>query len=177
MLWNRPDLMNRLSSLLWALGVLLILVTGFLMIMRMPFFPVREVVLTKPLERVQMEDIRAGIAPAIGGNFLTVDLRAVRQGAERQPWVYKADVRRQGFGDLALTIDEQIPVARWGHEGTRTTSEWLNAEGDVFEVPDNTLGDLGKNLPVIHGPLDTGNELMTRYRRYSAMLAPIKFFW
>ena len=172
MLWNRPDLMNRLSSLFWALGVLLILVTGFLMIMRMPFFPVREVVLTKPLERVQIEDIRAGIAPAISGNFFTVDLRAVRQGAERQPWVYKADVRRQGLGDLALTIDEQIPVARWGNEGTRSTSEWLNAEGDVFEVPDNTLADLGKNVPVLHGPLDTGNELMARYRRYSAMLAP-----
>lgn len=173
MLWNRPDLMNRLSSLLWGLGLLLILVSGVLMVIRMPFFPVRDVVLVKPLVRVQVEDVRAGIAPHIGGNFFTVDLKAIRQGAEQQPWVYRADVRRQGFGSLALDIDEQVPVARWGNEGTRTASEWLNRDGDVFEVPDSTIGDLGKNLPVLHGPLDTGNELMARYVRYSALLAPI----
>ena len=172
MIWNRPDLMNRLSGLLWGLGLLLILVSGVLMVIRMPFFPVRDVVLTKPLVRVQVEDIRAGIAPYIGGNFFTVDLKAIRQGAEQQPWVYRADVRRQGFGNLSLDIDEQAPVARWGNEGTRTTSEWLNRDGDVFEVPDSTLGNLGQNLPVLHGPLDTGNELMVRYVRYSALLEP-----
>ena len=134
MIWNRPDLMNRLAGLLWGLGLLLILVSGVLMVIRMPFFPVRDVVLTKPLERVQLEDIRAGIAPFIGGNFFTVDLKAIRQGAEQQPWVYRADVRRQGFGSLALSIDEQVPTARWGNEGTRTTSEWLNRDGEVFEV-------------------------------------------
>src|SRR5574343_1355201 len=170
MIWNRPDLMNRLSGLLWGLGLLLILVSGVLMVIRMPFFPVRDVVLVKPLVRVQVEDVRAGIAPHIGGNFFTVDLKAIRQGAEQQPWVYRADVRRQGLGSLALDIDEQVPVARWGNEGTRTTSEWLNRDGDVFEVPDSTLGSLGQNLPVLHGPLDTGNELMDRYRRYSALL-------
>jgi len=173
MIWNRPDLMNRLSGLLWGLGLLLILVSGVLMVIRMPFFPVRDVVLTKALDRVKVEDIRAGIAPHIGGNFFTVDLKAIRQGAEQQPWVYRADVRRQGLGSLALDIDEQVPVARWGNEGTRTTSEWLNRDGDVFEVPDSTLGTLGQNLPVLHGPLDTGNELMARYRRYSALLAPV----
>ncbi len=172
MLWNRPDLMNRLSSLLWGLGLLLILVSGVLMVIRMPFFPVRDVVLSKPLERVQVEDIRAGIAPYIGGNFFTVDLKAIRQGAEQQPWVYRADVRRQGFGNLSLDIDEQVPVARWGNEGTRTTSEWLNRDGDVFEVPDSSLGHLNQNLPVLHGPLDTGTELMARYVRYNALLAP-----
>ena len=172
MLWNRPDLMNRLSGLLWGLGLLLILVSGVLMVIRMPFFPVRDVVLSKPLERVQVEDIRAGIAPYIGGNFFTVDLKAIRQGAEQQPWVYRADVRRQGFGNLSLDIDEQEPVARWGNEGTRTTSAWLNRDGDVFEVPDSSLGHLNQNLPVLHGPLDTGTELMARYVRYNALLAP-----
>jgi len=172
MIWNRPDLMNRLANLLWGLGLLLILVTVVLMVIRLPLIPVREVILMKPLERVQIEDIRAGISPAIGGNFFTVDLKAIRQGAERQPWVYRADVRRQGLGSVAIDIDEQVPVARWGNEGTRTASDWLNRDGDVFEVPDSTIGDLGKNLPVLHGPLDTGNELMARYVRYSALLAP-----
>lgn len=172
MIWNRPDLMNRLANLLWGLGLLLILVTGVLMVIRMPFFPVRDVILAKPLERVQIDDVRAGIAPYIGGNFFTVDLKAIRQGAEQQPWVYRADVRRQGFGSLALDIDEQVPVARWGNEGTRTTSDWLNRDGEVFEVPDSSLGNAGQGLPVLHGPLDTGNELMTRYVRYSSLLQP-----
>ena len=172
MIWNRPDLMNRLASLLWGLGLLLILVTVVLMVIRLPLIPVREVYLSKPLVRVQIEDIRAGIAPAIGGNFFTVDLKAIRQGAERQPWVYRADVRRQGLGSVSLDIDEQVPVARWGNEGTRTASDWLNRDGDVFEVPDSTIGDLGKNLPVLHGPLDTGNDLMARYVRYNTLLQP-----
>jgi cell division protein FtsQ len=172
MIWNRPDLMNRLSGLLWGLGLLLILVSGVLMVIRMPFFPVRDVVLSKPLVRVQVEDIRAGIAPYIGGNFFTVDLKAIRQGVEQQPWVYRADVRRQGFASLSLDIDEQTPVARWGNEGTRTTSEWLNRDGEVFEVPESSLGNLSMNLPVLQGPLDTGNELMARYVHYSALLEP-----
>ena len=172
MIWNRPDLMNRLANLLWGLGLLLILVTVVLMVIRLPLIPVRDVILTKPLERVQIEDIRAGIAPAIGGNFFTVDLKAIRQGAERQPWVYRADVRRQGLGSLALDIDEQVPVARWGNEGERGFSVWLNRDGDTFEVADSTLSKDSAGLPMLHGPLDTGNDLMARYVRYNALLQP-----
>lgn len=172
MIWNRPDLMNRLASLLWGLGLLLILVTLVLMVIRLPLIPVREVILLKPLDRVQIEDIRAGIAPAIGGNFFTVDLKAIRQGAERQPWVYRADVRRQGLGSLALDIDEQVPVARWGNEGERGSSVWLNRDGDTFEVTDNTLPKDAATLPHVHGPLDTGEDLMARYFRYTALLQP-----
>lgn len=172
MIWNRPDLMNRLANLLWGLGLVLILVTVVLMVIRLPLIPVRDVILTKPLERVQIEDIRAGIAPAIGGNFFTVDLKAIRQGAERQPWVYRADVRRQGLGSLALDIDEQVPVARWGNEGERGFSVWLNRDGDTFEVADSTLSKDSAGLPMLHGPLDTGNDLMARYVRYNALLQP-----
>ena len=172
MIWNRPDLMNRIASLLWGLGLLLIVVTGVLMVIRLPLIPVRDVVLTKPLDRVQIEDIRAGIAPAIGGNFFTVDLKAIRQGAERQPWVYRADVRRQGLGSLALDIEEQVPVARWGNDGERGFSVWLNRDGETFEVADSSLPKDTGALPVLHGPLDTGDDLMARYLRYSALLQP-----
>lgn len=172
MIWNRPDLMNRLANLLWGLGLLLILVTVVLMVIRLPLIPVRDVVLTKPLERAQIEDIRAGIAPAISGNFFTVDLKAIRQGVERQPWVYRADVRRQGLGSLALDIDEQVPVARWGNDGERGFSVWLNRDGETFEVADSSLPKDTAVLPVMHGPLDTGEDLMARYTRYSALLAP-----
>ena len=172
MIWNRADLMNRLANLLWGLGLLLILVTVVLMVIRLPLIPVRDVVLTKPLERAQIEDIRAGIAPAISGNFFTVDLKAIRQGVERQPWVYRADVRRQGLGSLALDIDEQVPVARWGNDGERGFSVWLNRDGETFEVADSSLPKDTALLPVMHGPLDTGEDLMARYTRYSALLQP-----
>ena len=170
MIWNRPDLMNRLAGLLWGLGLLLILVTAVLMVIRLPLIPVREVVLVKPLVRAQIEDIRAGMAPAIGGNFFTVDLKAIRQGVERQPWVYRADVRRQGLGSLALDIDEQVPMARWGSEVDHGLSVWLNRDGDTFEVEDASLPKDASALPVLHGPLDTGNDLMARYVRYNAQL-------
>ena len=172
MIWNRADLMNRLANLLWGLGLLLILITLVLMVIRLPLIPVREVALTKPLERAQIEDIRAGIAPAISGNFFTVDLKAIRQGVERQPWVYRADVRRQGLGSLALDIDEQVPVARWGNDGERGFSVWLNHDGETFEVTDSSLPKDTAALPVMHGPLDTGEDLMARYTRYSALLQP-----
>ena len=172
MIWNRADLMNRLANLLWGLGLLLILVTLVLMVIRLPLIPVREVALTKPLERAQIEDIRAGIAPAISGNFFTVDIKAIRQGVERQPWVYRADVRRQGLGSLALDIDEQVPVARWGNDGERGFSVWLNHDGETFEVTDSSLPKDTAALPVMHGPLDTGEDLMARYTRYSALLQP-----
>lgn len=172
MIWNRPDLMNRLASLLWGLGLLLILVTAALMLVRLPLVPVREVLLTKPLDRVQIEDLRAGIAPVIGGNFFTVDLKAIRQGVERQPWVYRADIRRQGLGNLVLDIEEQSPMARWGSDGERGFAVWLNQDGETFEVAENTLPISVGELPVLHGPLDTGSDLMARYIRYSALLQP-----
>lgn len=173
MIWNRPDRMNRISSLLFGLGLLLIIVSAVLVVVRLPIFPVSEVVLSKSLDRVQEDDLRAGIAPYVSGNFFTVDLRAIRQGAEQQPWVYRADVRRQGLGSLAMAIEEQVPVARWGNPVTRLEqSEWLNRDGDVFEVPNNTLEADAQTLPVLFGPPDTGNELMTRYKRYSASLQP-----
>lgn len=173
MIWNRPDLMNRVANLLWGLGLLLILVSAVLMLIRLPLIPVREVVLEKPLERVQLEDLRAGIAPAIGGNFFTVDLKAIRQGAERQPWVYRADVHRQGLGSLSLDINEQVPVARWGGASVSGYSDWLNRDGEVFEVIDTSLPKDVAALPILHGPQDTGDVLMQRYQRYSDLLKPL----
>jgi cell division protein FtsQ len=86
--------------------------------------------------------------------------------------VYRADVRRQGLGSVAIDIDEQVPVARWGNEGERGFSVWLNRDGDTFEVADSSLPKDTVALPVMHGPLDTGNDLMARYMRYSQLLAP-----
>ena len=172
MLWNRPDLMNRMANLLWGLGLLLILVTMVLLVVRMPLVPVRDVVLAKPLERVQIEDVRAGMAPYVTGNFFTVDLKAIRQGVERQPWVYQANVRRQGLGSLVLDIAEQVPVARWGNEGEHGFSVWLNRDGETFEVADSTMPKESALLPIVHGPLDTGDELMKRFARYNELLQP-----
>ena len=165
-------LMNVMSSLMLS-GVVLLLIAAFLWwLVRLPVFALAGITVRGDVEHHNAVTVRANVAPKLQGNFFTVDLKAIRQGVERQPWVYRADVRRQGLGSLALDIDEQVPVARWGSEGERGFSVWLNRDGETFEVADSTLPkDMG-TLPVLHGPLDTGNDLMARYVRYSAQLQP-----
>ncbi|MFT5655844.1 MAG: cell division protein FtsQ [Arenicella sp.] len=69
------------------------------------------------------------------GNFFSIALGDIKQSVESLPWVQDAEVRRQWPDTLLITVIEQRPVMRWG------SSKWVNARGDVIELPQQATLD------------------------------------
>ncbi|MFT4630026.1 MAG: cell division protein FtsQ [Arenicella sp.] len=78
------------------------------------------------LEPRQIEQL---VAEKQVGNFFSIALGDIQQRVESLPWVQDAQVRRQWPDTLLITVIEQRPVMRWG------SSKWVNARGDVIELP------------------------------------------
>ena len=69
--------------------------------------------------RNSVSTIRANAAPQLAGNFLTIDLGAVRRAFESVPWVRLAIVRRVWPNRLRVRLEEHRPVALWGSDERR----------------------------------------------------------
>jgi cell division protein FtsQ len=78
------------------------------------------------LEPRQIEQL---VAEKQVGNFFSIALGEIKQSVESLPWVQDAQVRRQWPDTLLITVIEQRPVMRWG------SSKWVNARGDVIDLP------------------------------------------
>ena len=91
-----PDvrLMNAVASVLAIVGVLLVVAAALLWLARQPFFAIRTVSVDGDVGRNSVSTIRANAAPRLAGNFVTIDLAAVRRAFESVPWVRRAVVQR-----------------------------------------------------------------------------------
>jgi cell division protein FtsQ len=160
-MWDKPQYLDAVAGLLLAVAAALSLYAAFLLAVRLPLLPLREVQVDKPLAHVTAEQIEIIIRREFRGNFLTLNLDATRAAFERLPWVRKADVRRQWPDRLQVRIEEHVPLARWG--GTAL----VNVYGEVFEAAYD--GD----LPVFAGPAGAAKEITIQYEYFRRRLAEI----
>lgn len=164
--WDRPQLMNLLADLLFFASALALGYAAVLAAARLPFFPLREVVVTGPLREVTATQMEYAARSAVAGNFFTVDLDAVRAAFEKLPWVRRAEVRRRWPDGLELMVDEQLAAARWKHaEGAE--ARLVNPDGEIFAASS------GAGLPVFVGPEGSAPRILLRYREFSQLLAPL----
>ena len=70
-------------------------------------------------------------------------------------------MRRQWPGRLDVTLEEHVPLARWGTNGL------VNTQGEVFVAQDE-----GK-LPVFNGPAGTAKEMAIQFAYFRRSLEPI----
>ena len=146
--------------------------------------------------RVSETELGQAVLPAVGRNFLLLDLDAVKQRVQSLPWVYRASVRRAWPRDLHVEFLEQQIVARWGetasgsdHMAGRTseasrasvsargprldpigeTTTWVNHAGEAVTLPGAT--DLPKDMPLLQGPNGTSAEVLTQYQQLAPMFA------
>lgn len=154
-MWHKPQRLNALADLLMLVGVLALLYGGAKWLLRVPALPVREVVFADKLVHTSREEIEQALPPALQGNFFSIDLDGVRAVLEAMPWVRKAEVRRAWPNRLAISIEEQQAVARWGE------AELVNKYGEVFDAtaPDSEAA----LLPVLFGPPGTAPEVLERF--------------
>ncbi len=164
-MWHKPQLLNVVSDLLLVAGAAALLAAAAVWSMRLPFFPLREVVVMHELQEVRRNEVERSLAGLLRGNFFSVNLDALRQALEKLPWVRHAEVRRQWPSRLEVRIEEHEPAARWG-EGT---THLVNTFGEVFSA--SLSRDL--HLPQLSGPSGSSAEVLRYYGDFTRILGPI----
>ena len=124
--------------------------------------PVDRIAVTGSAREVTEQSVGELVAPYIADGLLRANLDAMRHELEALPWVYSASVRRRWPDTLAIHIEEQRPIARWGDAG------FLNHEGEFFA---GETSDAWVHLPRLEGSEGAQQRLVDRYQTIEAMLA------
>lgn len=166
-MWNKPQLMNEISALLFVAAAATLLVSALVWGARLPLFTLREVAVTHELREVRRSEVEHALSGRIRGNFFSVNLDALRQSLEQLPWVRKAEVRRLWPSSIEISIEEHIPVAYWG----QVPGQLVNAYGEVFSGVMSTPPQAP--LPVLNGPVGLAPEMLSYYQQAEELLKPL----
>lgn len=112
------------------------------------------------------ERLRVALAPLLHSPLLDLDMNALRQTAEREPWVAQVRVERRWPDAVRVSVIERQPVARWG------AASLLTAEGTVFAPP---ADEWPAGLVQLHGPEGRGGEVLQTFHRLNDQLAATVF--
>jgi len=163
--WDRPGVMHMIADLLTFAATIALGYAAVVAALRLPFFPLREVVVATPIRQVTEAQLEYAARRSVLGNFFTVDLESVRQAFEKLPWVRRAQVRRLWPNGIELAIEEHVAVAAWGQgEGD---SRFVNAQGEVFAATGAAV------LPRLAGPEGSSAEVLKRYQEFAQTLAAV----
>jgi len=160
-MWDNPRLLNGAAGALTALALLVFAVGAMQMLLRSTLFPLREIELGGELAHTTSTEVEQAMRGRIDGNFFAVDLAQPRAALERLPWVRRVQVRRVWPDRLEVTLEEHVPLARWGDLGL------VNVHGERF------AGRSDAALPLFAGPAGSEGEVTRRYRSFARLLAPL----
>ncbi|MDP2239535.1 MAG: cell division protein FtsQ/DivIB [Burkholderiales bacterium] len=160
-MWHKPDTLNRVSDLLITLAILLVVYGAVHFVVRLPAFALREVRIDGELAHVTGEQLATIVKRELKGNFFTLKLAAARSSFEKLPWVRRVEVRRQWPDRLDITVEEHLPLARWGSDAL------VNSYGEVFRAA------YDGNLPLFAGPEGAAKEVAIQYDFFRRSLAAI----
>ena len=166
-MWNKPQLMNAVSDLLYVAAAAALLVAAVLWSARLPWFPLNDVVVTNELREVRRVEIERSLDGRLRGNFFSVNLDNLRKSLEELPWVRRVEVRRQWPGSLLVSVEEHVPVAFWG----QATGQLVNSYGEVFAASMSI--EPKTRMPFLYGPQALSQEMLSYYRKAEEMLKPI----
>lgn len=164
--WHRPEWMNLVSSGLILLASIMFGVAAFKLVVKLPLFGLREVVVISPMGHVTSAQLRYVVDTSLRGNFFTVDLDAARKSFEALPWVRSAQLRRLWPGAIEVSLEEQVAVAYWRSVDSGDT-RLVNNFGELFDAAAND------SMPVFSGPSDAAPLLLSQMHHYNEILEPI----
>ena len=161
-------LMNATAVVLAVVGGLLLAAAALLWLARQPLFAIRVITIDGDVGRNSVSTIRANAAPRLAGNFLTLDLAAVRRAFESVPWGRHAVVQRVWPNRLRVRLEEHRPVALWGG-GEPGSEKLVNSFGEVFEA---NVGDVEDDtLPTLEGPEGSSARVLAMHDKLSRPFA------
>lgn len=127
-LWDNATALNRLYRWLYACVVLCLLGSGGMWVVNSPYFPIKQVQMTQPLQRVGAKQVQSIVRQHLQGNIFKADVNAAQAAFARLPWVGKAQVKRVWPDKVEVALTERVPVARWGQ------SRLVDSNGVVFDA-------------------------------------------
>lgn len=136
---------------------------GWLLLDRLPAYPVRTVAVSGVLNRVDAESIRVNALPQ-GADVMRVDLQEVRARVKALPWVREVQVHRAPPSMLELHIEEHQPLALW-QEGERL--RLVSQKSEVFDAEHEL------KLPLLAGPPGTAAIVVTEAQRFAQALGEV----
>ncbi len=128
--------------------------------------PISQVSLEGEFQYIDVPELTALLRAELQGTFFSLDLQRLQQMLEADPWVERAEIRRVWPDEVVITLEEQLPVARWGDEGL------VNPAGEVFS-PANVQDETFRALPQLFGPQEQAPELMRYFSSLSQQLRPL----
>ena len=162
--WQSPTWLTRRllggAILLSAVGGVLGFSTWHLL--QPNTLPIERVQVKGPFQYLSKQDLYAAIGELANSGFFSVDVRAVKEAAEKLAWVDHASVRRVWPNILQVEIVEQVPLAKW------KDGRVVNRRGEVIDAEDV---DGLSVLPVFNGPEGSSEMLAKRFQLMSAQLA------
>lgn len=162
-------LMNWTASVLVLGCVLALMLALSTWLARLPLFALTKVTVDGELTRVDVAALRAEVAPALRGNFFTIDLQAVQSAFEQVPWVRSVQVRREFPHALHVRVREQDAAALWGEAGSETL---VNRQGEVFQADPSAVED--ERLARLIGPKDQSARMLAMLARLLPALQPLQ---
>ena len=168
-----PDvrLMTMTANALAAVGAVLIVAAAILWLARQPYFAIRAITVDGDVARNSVSTIRANAAPRLAGNFMTLDLGAVRSAFETVPWVRHAVVQRVWPNRLRVRLEEHRPVALWS-SADAAGDKLVNSFGEVFEA---NVGDVEDDeLPTLDGPDGSAAHMLAMLDKLGPVFSPLE---
>jgi cell division protein FtsQ len=157
--WDKPQALNWVASFLYALAFVMFLYALLYVVVHLPIFPLRKVLIEGELSHVTREQVKLISGRYLQGNFFTVDLEKTRDAFQKLPWARNVSVRRRWPDRLEVVIEEHKELARWGNIAL------VNTYGELFHAASDS------DLPVFYGPGDGVREVAEHYETYSKLLA------
>jgi len=161
-------LLNVVADSLLLCAILALAYAAVIAVVRLPFFPLKQVVVVSPLRQVTPAQIEYAVNSSLAGNFFTVNLDGVREAFEKLPWVRTTSVRRRWPDGIELAIEEHVAAARW--RNSEDEARLVNDHGEVFAA---SLAADQAALPLFGGPEGSSTLILARYREFAELLAPL----
>lgn len=124
--------------------------------------PFHEVRIQGQFKHLSTSQLQHSTQQSINGGFFTLNMQAVRRNLMINPWVEDVAVRRLP-GILIVAVKEQEPVARWNDQYL------FNSDQQLFFAPQDTPA----GLPILRGPTDQPQTVLTNYQLIATMLKPL----
>ncbi len=155
---------GRLGMWSGVMAGLALLTWGMVALLTPATLPITTVRVEGRFHHVSAEQVRTQVVGMLRGGFFGVNVDAVQRRIKQMPWVASASVRRIWPATVAIDVNEQHPLARWGAGGL------INVQGKLFQPP---AGSDPAGLPELIGPVGSEAMMSARYREVRAMLRPL----
>lgn len=124
-------------------------------------FPVERIQVGGDFQYVPRAELEKKLTQYLHQSFFTLDLRKLKQDAEKIPWVESAKVHRTWPGIVEVEISERVAIAVWND------SHLISHRGELFKPADIATH---QHLPNLYGDEDLALEVMSRYQEVTQLM-------